>query len=110
MPRDYRKEYDAYYGKKNKPGSWSRIQKSHRLDKTSRNKARRIMRQKYGSMAVQNKDIDHIDGNPQNNNKSNLKITTIYSNRAKGPLQKPGYRRYVTMPNSNRSAKRRRKR
>jgi len=71
MARDY--TYDKAYEASPK-------QKAARA---SRNKARRLMIQKYGKAAVKGKDVDHKDGNPMNENKRNLHITTVHYNRAK---------------------------
>jgi len=51
--------------------------------RASRNKARRLMIKAHGSAAVKGKDVDHKDGNPMNENKRNLHITSIHYNRAK---------------------------
>ena len=52
--RNYRKEYDNYHSKL-----------EQRKKRSSRNKANRIK-------GVKGKDVDHKDGNPMNNSKSNL--------------------------------------
>jgi len=70
--RDYAKEYRDYQG--------TPLQIKHRA---SRNKARRLMIKAHGKAAVAGKDIDHHDGNPMNEKKSNLRITSIHYNRAK---------------------------
>lgn len=71
-PRNYRKEYDTYQG--------TPEQKKNRA---KRNRARRLMIQKHGKAAVKGKDIDHVNGNPQDNRMSNLRITSKHFNRAK---------------------------
>ena len=76
--RDYRNEYDTYYGPKGQPAKWTAVQKIHRKEKSARNKARAIM--KPSSSTV---DIDHIDGDPLNNSKSNLRPMSIKKNRGK---------------------------
>ena len=75
--RDYRKEYDCYYGKKGQPGTWTAIQKLHRKHKTARNKAHRMMKPGKGI------DIDHKDHNPLNNSRSNLRKMSVKRNRGK---------------------------
>ena len=70
--RDYAKEYREYQG--------TPEQIKHRA---MRNAARRLMIKKYGKEAVKGKDIDHHDGNPMNNSRNNLKITSVHYNRAK---------------------------
>lgn len=69
--RNYNKEYKDYSGKSKQI-----------KERSSRNKARALMIVKYGFIACQNKDIDHIDHNPLNNKISNLRIRSIHSNRA----------------------------
>lgn len=73
---NYRKIYKSYAGKPK--------QIKHR---SSRNKARRKMISKLGHAACRNKDVDHIDHNPLNNNLSNLRLRSVRSNRADN--QKP---------------------
>ena len=51
--------------------------------RASRNKARRLMIKLHGKKAVAGHDIDHSDGNPMNENRRNLAITTVHYNRAK---------------------------
>jgi hypothetical protein len=41
------------------------------------------MIKKHGKAALDNHDIDHVDGNPMNNSLQNLKITTKRYNRSK---------------------------
>ena len=62
--RNYRKEYDNYHSKT--------VQKKKR---SSRNKANRIK-------GVKGKDVDHKDGNPMNNSKSNLTVKDKSNNRS----------------------------
>lgn len=80
--RNYRKERDCYYGKKGKPKSWTKLQQKRRKEKTSRNRARRIM--KKLTKVRKNEDIHHVDGNPMNNNLSNLRIVHRSKNRSNG--------------------------
>lgn len=69
MARDYRKEYDEYHG--------TRKQKDAR---NNRNKARRKVGLKNGD----SREVDHKDGNPNNNSKSNLRAVSRTTNRKKG--------------------------
>jgi hypothetical protein len=62
--RNYRKEYDNYHSKP-----------EQKKKRSSRNKANRI-KGKPG------KDVDHKDGNPMNNSKSNLTIKNKSNNRS----------------------------
>lgn len=52
-------------------------------NRVARNKARRLMIKKHGKSALKGKDVDHKDGNPRNNSRTNLHITTEHYNRAK---------------------------
>lgn len=70
--RNYKKEYANYQGRPEQIAN-----------RAKRNAARRLMIQKHGKAAVAGKDIDHADGNPQNNRMSNLKITSKRYNRSK---------------------------
>ena len=81
--RNYRKEYDDYYGQKGTPHTWTMLQRRHRRDKTARNKARSIMKQLHGTGPLMDNDIDHRDHNPSNNNPENLRIMPRYLNRGK---------------------------
>ena len=60
--RDYRSEYKNYHSKP-----------EQKKNRAGRNLARRINEKKLGS-AINGKDIDHADGNPNNNKSSNLKV------------------------------------
>ena len=51
--------------------------------RVARNKARRMMIKKHGKAALKGKDVDHKDGNPKNNSRSNLKIMSRSANRSK---------------------------
>ena len=62
--RNYRKEYDNYHSKPDQ-----------RKKRSSRNKANRIK-------GVKGKDVDHKDGNPMNNSKSNLATKDKSKNRS----------------------------
>lgn len=77
--RNYRKEYLDYYGR---PGRVSKKQFMHRLHKSSRNKARKLMLNKYGKKRLQGMDVDHKNRNPLDNSKGNLRIQKVSVNRA----------------------------
>lgn len=78
--RNYRKEYDQYYGVKGKPHLWTSKQRLRRKHKTSRNGARAKMKRRHKVGKWQ--DIDHKDKNPLNNKLSNLRILPRSRNRA----------------------------
>ena len=79
--RNYRKEYDLYYGKRGKPQAWTRKQRLHRRQKTSRNKARKIVKDKIGKIKKFH-DVHHKDGNPLNNDSKNLTVIHRAKNRS----------------------------
>mgnify|MGYP001563712497 CR=1 FL=1 len=83
MQRDYRREYDTYYGI---PGSegMTHLQLLHRREKTSRNKARSLMAKKYGRKKLRGLDVDHKDSNPLNNSPGNIRLMAVHANRG-GP-------------------------
>lgn len=77
--RNYRKEYDSYYGVPGRKKTWTKLQKLRRRHKVSRNGARRKMKKKF---KISHKlDIDHIDGNPLNNSYRNLRVLHRSHNR-----------------------------
>lgn len=71
MRRNYRAEYDNYHAKPE--------QKKRRA---SRNKARRKLIASGAVRKGDGKDIDHKDGNPRNNSRSNLRVQSKSSNRS----------------------------
>lgn len=70
--RNYRKEYDDYHKRP-----------EQKKNRASRNGARRRMKKILGKKAVEGKDIDHKDGNPRNNSRSNLRVLSKKKNRSK---------------------------
>ena len=71
MTRDYKKEYTNYQGKP------AQVQK-----RASRNAARSAMAKGGAVKKGDGKDVHHKDGNPKNNKKSNLAVTTKAKNRS----------------------------
>jgi len=71
-PRDYKREYREYHGK---PEQIKR--------RAGRNSARSILTQKLGKAAVAGKDVDHKDGNAQNNSAKNLRLMSVKKNRGR---------------------------
>lgn len=71
MARNYRKEYDNYHGKP------EQIKK-----RAGRVKARREMEKAGKVQKGDGKDVDHKDGNPKNNSKSNLRVQSKNKNRS----------------------------
>ncbi|MBU97610.1 MAG: HNH endonuclease [Acidimicrobiaceae bacterium] len=73
MTRNYRQEYDNYHSKP-----------EQKKNRASRNKVRRKMvasgRVKKGDYS---REVDHIDGNPKNNNPKNLRLISRSANRRK---------------------------
>tara|TARA_Y100001937_G_scaffold85317_1_gene115380 strand:+ start:257 stop:475 length:219 start_codon:yes stop_codon:yes gene_type:complete len=70
--RDYKKEYKDYHSKPKQI-----------KNRSSRNKARKIMKKIRGAKAIKGKDIDHKNGNPRDNRVKNLRIRSIKLNRSK---------------------------
>tara|TARA_R100000664_G_scaffold1793_1_gene4648 strand:- start:3718 stop:3939 length:222 start_codon:yes stop_codon:yes gene_type:complete len=71
MARDYKREYEQYHSKPK--------QKKRRA---GRNAANRIMKMVGKIKKGDGKDVHHKDGNPQNNQKSNLKVISKSKNRS----------------------------
>ena len=69
--RNYRREFDNYHS--------SEKQKKRRA---KRNTARRRMEKAGRVSKGDGKDVDHKDGNPKNNSKSNLRVKSKSSNRS----------------------------
>jgi len=71
MARDYKKEYANYQGKP------AQVKK-----RASRNSARAKLSAGGAVRKGDGKDVHHKDGNPKNNNRSNLAVTTKAKNRS----------------------------
>ena len=71
MARDYKKEYKNYQGKP------EQVKK-----RASRNSARSAMVKAGKVRKGDGKDIDHKNGNPKDNSKRNLRVTTKKANRS----------------------------
>ena len=69
--RDYKSEYQNYHS-----------QLKQKKNRAKRNLARRIMKKKLGN-AVNGRDVHHLDGNPNNNSSSNLRLVSKSYNRSR---------------------------
>ena len=69
--RNYRQEYDRYHSKP-----------QQRKNRSKRVLARRLMMKLGKVRKGDGKDVDHKDGNPQNNGKGNLRVRDKSENRA----------------------------
>lgn len=69
MARDY--TYDKAY------------RRAHLAEDASRHRARRLMIKLHGKAALKGKDVDHKNGNPLSNKRTNLQILSKHENRAK---------------------------
>ena len=78
MVRDYVEERRAYYGY-GKAADQTATQRRHRKEKAARNAARALMKKKGKVRADQ--DVDHRNGNPQDNRAANLQTTSVSYNR-----------------------------
>jgi hypothetical protein len=72
MPRNYAKEYRDFHGKPEKIA-----------DRSSRNKARRLMEKQGVVRKGDGRDVDHRDSNPRNNKPSNLRVQSKSVNRSR---------------------------
>ncbi len=70
MARNYKQEYERYH---------KRPEQRKRND--ARKQSRRNMVKIHGKSALQGKDIDHVDRNPLNKSKRNLRISSVKNNR-----------------------------
>lgn len=68
--RNYRHEYDSYHG--------SPKQKKRRA---ARNAARRKMERAGLAHKGDGRDVNHLDRSPENNSRSNLRVTSQKKNR-----------------------------
>lgn len=71
-PRNYRKEYDEYHGT---PEQIKR--------RASRNKSVKALG-RQGKSSKDGKEIDHINNNPLDRSKKNMRVVTRSTNRKKG--------------------------
>tara|TARA_R100000951_G_scaffold111278_1_gene110082 strand:+ start:1787 stop:2005 length:219 start_codon:yes stop_codon:yes gene_type:complete len=70
--RDYKKEYNSYHAKP-----------EQKKNRASRNKARTLLSSSGRVSKGDGRDVDHRDGNPRNNSKSNLSVMSKSRNRSK---------------------------
>ena len=70
--RDYKREYNSYHAKP-----------EQKKNRASRNKARTLLSSIGRVRKGDGKDVDHRDGNPRNNSKSNLSVMSKRRNRSK---------------------------
>jgi hypothetical protein len=57
---------------------------TQRKRNAARKRARRKVVKARGAAAMEGKDVHHKDGNPKNNDNSNLKVVSIKKNRSTG--------------------------
>jgi hypothetical protein len=69
--RNYKKEYASYQGKPNVIAK-----------RVSRDTARRTMQKRGLVKKGSGMDVDHKDGNPMNNSKTNLRAVSKFKNRS----------------------------
>lgn len=72
MARDYKDEYEKF-----------QASEQSKKDRAKRNKNRRKALRDGKVSKGDGKDIDHVDGNPQNNSPKNLRVVSKSKNRAK---------------------------
>ncbi|HCO75013.1 MAG TPA: HNH endonuclease [Synechococcus sp. UBA8071] len=70
--RDYKKEYKRDHSSR-----------KSKVDRASRNKVRRQALRAGKVKKGDAKDIHHVDGNPRNNSKKNLRVVKRSTNRSK---------------------------
>jgi hypothetical protein len=71
MARNYKKEYDNYHSKP-----------EQKKNRASRNKARSLLEKEGKVRKGDGKDVDHKNGNPKDNSKSNLRVQDKSTNRS----------------------------
>lgn len=72
MPRDYKAEYAKFHSST-----------ESKRDRASRNRVRRAAERKGIVRKGDGRDIDHVNGNPRDNRRSNLRVTSRSHNRSK---------------------------
>jgi hypothetical protein len=72
MPRDYKAEYAKFHASE-----------KSKKDRASRNKVRREAERDGRVSKGDGKDVDHRNGNPRDNRRSNLRVVSRSANRAK---------------------------
>jgi hypothetical protein len=72
MTRDYRDEYLKF-----------QASESAKKDRAARNKNRREFEKEGRVHKGDGRDIDHVNGNPRSNQRSNLRVISASRNRAK---------------------------
>lgn len=72
MARNYKDEYAKFQSST-----------KSKKDRASRNKVRRAALRSGRVRKGDGSDIDHLDGNPRNNSKKNLRVVSKSKNRAK---------------------------
>lgn len=70
--RDYAKEYENYHSKS-----------EQKKNRAQRNKANRIKKKEGLISKNDGNDVHHVDGNPFNNSKGNLRVISKHANRRK---------------------------
>ena len=80
MARDYRKERQKYYGY-GPASSVTPEQRKHRQEMAARKRARASV--KKTRSIPRGKEVDHKNGNPRDNRRSNLQVISRSANRAK---------------------------
>lgn len=70
--RNYKQEYKKYHSRP-----------EQRKRRSSRNKARRKALKIFGKAKLLGKDVDHLDRNPMNNSRGNLRIQSKRRNRGR---------------------------
>jgi hypothetical protein len=75
--------------RKNNPDKVKSYEKSRYPKTHSRIKARRAVAKSIGESKLKGKSIDHKDGNPNNNSRSNLRIVKkFHKNKKNGAVSK----------------------